>query len=661
MVSHGQGEHLDGEPLNGDGQSSSSSEATAAGHPQHDLDDNESVFKAGKESFRSNTINKSNSPKQHQPNEQKWNFKPAIMGIALVALGICAASHSATKPRRHTVHESQDLRSKVQQSYNKNVANAHSRGRKRSKASQQNVRKEEEQDDSEEENDQDESGDEEEDSEEDDDEENEDEEEDDDFFDENDDFFGEDLADDYIQENTIDDFYAFVEGPEQPHLFPLTEREIVGYFIASAALTLGASGGIGGGGIVVPVYLLVMGLAPKVAIPIGAVTVLGGTTSSTIVNWHRRHPLADRPIIDWDFVLVMQPVVLIGVILGTFLHQLLSEQILIFLLVVMLSVTAHSTLSKAMRMFEAEKRYIRHLKAAQAEPPGGSPSRTFTWGDGELHTLKPTMHSPTVDEEEKERILIENPDFVTLRSDLIEEEKITPSSKIIVVASVVSVLIVLNIMVGGDGVESPWGIVCGSPAFWTIHAVMICFLVAAAWAAQTYLIARHEIKNIVRFDYVHGDIRWNRRAGWLYPVVFCLAGLLAGVFGIGGGIIIVPLLLTIGTHPAVASATSSAMVFITSLVSSSVYFVFGLILRDFALVGFIIAFFSSLVGQMLMGRLRQARSASGRSFERNSYIAFVIGGVVLLSALLVTIQYIFSIVEGPRDDYGSLCDGLNFS
>ena len=168
-------------------------------------------------------------------------------------------------------------------------------------------------------------------------------------------------------------------------------------------------------------------MGPKVAIPIGAVTVLGGALSSTMINLQRRHPLADRPLIDWDFILVMQPVVLIGVLLGTFIHQLLSEQILIVLLVVLLSVSAHSTLSKAMRMFEAEKRYIRHLKAAQAEPPTGSPSRTFTWGDDELHTMKPVNHQ--VDDEEKERIRIENPDFVTLRSDLLEEEKFTPNSK----------------------------------------------------------------------------------------------------------------------------------------------------------------------------------------------------------------------------------------
>jgi uncharacterized membrane protein YfcA len=75
--------------------------------------------------------------------------------------------------------------------------------------------------------------------------------------------------------------------------------------IAAMALVLGASGGIGGGGIIVPVFILIMGLQqPKVAIPIGAATVLGGSIESTLVNFSRRYPLADRPIIDWDLVLV---------------------------------------------------------------------------------------------------------------------------------------------------------------------------------------------------------------------------------------------------------------------------------------------------------------------------------------------------------------------
>jgi uncharacterized membrane protein YfcA len=157
----------------------------------------------------------------------------------------------------------------------------------------------------------------------------------------------------------------------------------VGYSIAAMALTLGASGGIGGGGIVVPVFILIMGLQPKVAIPIGAATVLGGSIGSTIMNFARRHPLADRPIIDWDLVMVMEPLTLVGTLLGTKFHSLFSEKFLVVLLVLLLSFTAHATLTKAMRMYDAEKRYIRHLKEAQgSEPPTGSPTQlqSLTWG-----------------------------------------------------------------------------------------------------------------------------------------------------------------------------------------------------------------------------------------------------------------------------------------
>jgi hypothetical protein len=110
-----------------------------------------------------------------------------------------------------------------------------------------------------------------------------------------------------------------------------------------------------------------------------------------------------------------------------------------------------------------------------------------------------------------------------------------------------------------------------------------------------------------------------------------------------------------------SSATSSAMILFTSLGSSSTYFVFGLILKDYAYTGFVIGFLSSLLGQILMRRARQATSASGRNFERNSYIAFVIGGVVLVSALLMTVQYVFLIVDQPDEgSIGGLCDGMRF-
>jgi Sulfite exporter TauE/SafE len=262
--------------------------------------------------------------------------------------------------------------------------------------------------------------------------------------------------------------------------------------------------------------------------------------------------------------------------------------------------------------------------------------------------------------EERQQILILNPDFITLRSGLLEEEKFTPRSKIIALCLMFSILMFLNIMIGGGAFPSPWGIRCGSLAFWVVQVIMVAFLVSSAWAAQTYLVNRHEMKEIVRFDYVVGDIRWDSRSALIYPVLFVCAGIFAGMFGIGGGMIKVPLMLAMGVHPAVVSATSSTMILFTSFASASSYLVFDLILYDYAVVCFVVGFFASLFGNKVMRQARQTKSASGRNFERNSYIAFVIGGVILVSALLMTIDYVFRVYAyDDMDYYQGLCEGYD--
>jgi hypothetical protein len=97
-------------------------------------------------------------------------------------------------------------------------------------------------------------------------------------------------------------------------------------------------------------------------------------------------------------------------------------------------------------------------------------------------------------------------------------------------------------------------------------------------------------------------------------------------------------MLAMGVHPGVVSATSSTMILFTTFASSVSFFVFGLVLHDFAVVGFVVGVCAASVGQILMRHARQARSASGRDFERNSFTAFAIGGVILISALLMTIE-----------------------
>lgn len=123
----------------------------------------------------------------------------------------------------------------------------------------------------------------------------------------------------------------------------------------------------------------------------------------------------------------------------------------------------------------------------------------------------------------------------------------------------------------------------------------------------------------------------------------------------------VPLMLAMGVHPAVVTATSSAMVFFTAALSASSFAVFNLILWDYAPVCMTIGFFSSLVGQGIMKSVRQTSTEGNANFERNSFIAYCIGGVILLSALLMTMQYVLHIVtsdsESSRGEDTGLCQG----
>jgi len=382
----------------------------------------------------------------------------------------------------------------------------------------------------------------------------------------------------------------------------------------------------------------------------------------------------------------MEPLVLTGALVGTLLQRVLAEKLLVVLLVALLSVTAHTTLSKARRMYQAETIYIEKLKEHHRRNPPWTPHSHKA-----PSTLKEAPYLPppvptsprqhdmlsasfngrvtrnstdgseiSIEINNREEIMILNPDFVSLRSEMLKQEKITPRDKIFAVCTMFFVVIFLNIMVGGGAFQSPWGIRCGSLAFWTVHVIIGAFLVASAWAAQVYLVNRHEIKELVSFTFVHGDIRWDSRGAVIYPLVFVSAGLFAGIFGIGGGMIAVPILLTMGVHPIVATATSSCMILFTSFASVTSFAIFDILLWDYAPICLAVGFFPTLLGQIIMKQARKAGKVHGHNFERNSIIAYSIGGVVLLSAVLMTVQYIISIIRMESnvvDDEGGMCEG----
>lgn len=111
---------------------------------------------------------------------------------------------------------------------------------------------------------------------------------------------------------------------------------------------MAAGGGLGGGGIYVPVFFLVAGLEGHEAIPLSQVAILGGSLANLANYVPKIHPkIPERSLIDYGAVLLFTPMLLIGTTIGVILNEMFPDWLRIILLVLLLLYTIQRTAKKA--------------------------------------------------------------------------------------------------------------------------------------------------------------------------------------------------------------------------------------------------------------------------------------------------------------------------
>jgi len=154
-----------------------------------------------------------------------------------------------------------------------------------------------------------------------------------------------------------------------------------------------------------------------------------------------------------------------------------------------------------------------------------------------------------------------------------------------------------------------------------------------------------------RYTYVEGDFHWDEATTLKYPCVCFFAGVCAGLFGIGGGIVNGPLMLELGVLPPVAGATTACMILLTSTTAATTFLTFGMVQLDYAKRLFVVGLCATCVGQLGMSHLIKKTG-------RQSYVAFSIGAVVSLSTVLMGFHGVVSLATGGSDEGGGggICD-----
>ncbi|VFQ81697.1 unnamed protein product [Cuscuta campestris] len=382
------------------------------------------------------------------------------------------------------------------------------------------------------------------------------------------------------------------------HQFPTQSGEgnftvgapvVVAGILSFIAATISSAGGIGGGGLYIPILTIVAGLDLKTASGFSAFMVTGGIVSNVVCNLFMQR--GGKVLVDLDIALLSEPSMLLGVSIGVICNGVFPEWLITVLFAVFLVWSTFSTCRSGILYWKLE-----------------TETRN---GDSEMETAL------VVDKEERSC----EEDGLCCRVDGSRH-----GMKLGMLLMIWLCFFALHLFRGnryGHGIVHIEA--CGV-VYWIISAIHIPLAVSlTAWI----LFNNQRWKTSSSQDQEEEKDTRKGPNKFLFPVMALMAGVLGGVFGVGGGMLISPLLIQLGIPPQITSATCSFMVLFSSTMSVVQYVLLGMDHIGSAVAFATICFVASVIGLVVVQR---AIERHGRA----SIIVFSVGTVMALSTVLMT-------------------------
>ena len=131
--------------------------------------------------------------------------------------------------------------------------------------------------------------------------------------------------------------------------------QIGGSFVLFLACTLSSSAGIGGGGLSLPILIVVFGFEFTNSVVLSLCAVFGNIAAQFCLNYNSRHPeKLSRPLIYWEAISVLLPAQLAGATIGVLIGEMTPSTLLMILALCTLAFAAFKTLLKGISRYTKE-------------------------------------------------------------------------------------------------------------------------------------------------------------------------------------------------------------------------------------------------------------------------------------------------------------------
>ncbi|XP_068340169.1 sulfite exporter TauE/SafE family protein 4-like [Pyrus communis] len=379
--------------------------------------------------------------------------------------------------------------------------------------------------------------------------------------------------------------------PELKFGWRLVLATVIG-FLGSAC---GTVGGVGGGGIFVPMLTLIVGFDTKSAAALSKCMIMGASASSVWYNLRVPHPTKEVPIIDYDLALLFQPMLMLGITLGVALSVVFPYWLITVLIIILFLGTSSRSCFKGAEMWK-EETILKKEYARQQEATVNSRGELLI--DAQYESLLPR------EEKSMMQILIFN-----LRWE-----------RVLVLVALWVLFLLLQILKNDVTACSTW--------YW----VLFCLQFPIAFGVFGYESVKLCKEYKKRMSTGNTESICEASIAWTpIHIAFCalcgiLGGTVGGLLGSGGGFVLGPLLLEIGVIPQVASATATFVMTFSASLSVVEFYLLKRFPIPYAIYLTSVSILAGFWGQFLVRRVVTI-------LKRASIIVFILSSVIFASAI----------------------------
>jgi uncharacterized membrane protein YfcA len=418
-----------------------------------------------------------------------------------------------------------------------------------------------------------------------------------------------------------------------PEWFQLSEWMVyLCCFVLFWAGIICSAGGIGGGGVYVTVLMVAGGLPIADAVPLSKAIVFSGSMSTLFLNLRKSFGSGNtKTLIDYNICRLVVPGALVGTLFGVLLNNVLPGWVIGLLLVLILIFISSMTSRTLFQQWKEEKAQAKSPdEAPEAStpappPPAAAPEPAANTGEPAATQGKKSMRSKST---AMDMIVWFLCLFMVIFFGVLRFH--TGRCQQAVLANEIEERCNHRIFgYLGHGTMQRWMQNESSALVVRIVAYVVpictCFLAIGLYSVR---LMAYEAYSFVETQ--------------KYVIMAIITGTLAGLLGIGGGLIFSPFFLVVGIEPAIAVATSSTCVIFTSSSTTLQYLLTDRIIISLVIIYGIVNLAAAYLGTKAVHYLQDNFGC------RKSYISAIVLVGVLLSTVLAIIKFIQVLVMGPQ-------------